>query len=41
MTVLGRHRAHAGIDFLEGRNELGETELRQRPRASEPEDVGH
>jgi hypothetical protein len=41
MAVLGRDRAHAGIDFLQGRNELGEAKLRQRPRASELEDVGH
>jgi hypothetical protein len=41
VAVLGHNRAHAGIDFLQGRDELGEAKLRQRPRASELEDVGH
>jgi hypothetical protein len=39
--VLGRDRTHAGIDSLQGRDELGEAKLRQRPRASELKDIGH
>ncbi len=41
IAVLRRHRAQAGIEFLQGREQLREAELRQRARAAELEDVGH
>ena len=41
MPEPGRDGAHTGVEFLQGCEQLGEAELRNRARSSEAENLGH